>query len=165
VDTRQTDDTVQLAMAATGARGLAVSVVDDGQAVFTKAYGVRNASGDPLQVDTVMYGASLTKAAFGYRVMQLVEEGKLGLDVPIASCWKQPLPSCASPDMVRRYSAFAGLANDERWRWRTARRRIHSRWTAGALTTRAAGCAHRAPWTPASPTWAGSPRALCVETE
>lgn len=132
VDTRQTDDTVQLAMAATGARGLAVSVVDDGQAVFTKAYGVRNVSGDPLQVDTVMYGASLTKAAFGYLVMQLVEEGKLGLDVPIASCWKQPLPSCASPDMVRRYSAFAGLANDERWRWRTARRRIHSRWTAGA---------------------------------
>lgn len=86
MDTRQTDDTVQLAMAATGARGLAVSVVDDGQAVFTKAYGVRNVSGDPLQVDTVMYGASLTKAAFGYLVMQLVKEGKLGLDVPIASC-------------------------------------------------------------------------------
>jgi CubicO group peptidase (beta-lactamase class C family) len=30
-----------------------------------------------------MYGASLTKAAFGYLVMQLVEEGRLGLDVPL----------------------------------------------------------------------------------
>lgn len=121
VDTRHIDDTVRLAMAATSARGLAVSVVDDGQVVFTQAYGVRNASGEPLQVDTVMYGASLTKAAFGYLVMQLVEEGRLGLDVPIASYLKQPLPSYASPDIVRRYSAFAGLANDERWRRLTAR--------------------------------------------
>ena len=53
--------------------------------------------------------------------MQLVEEGKLGLDVPIASYLKQPLPSYASPDIVRRYSAFAGLARDERWRRLTAR--------------------------------------------
>ncbi|MGL4575764.1 MAG: serine hydrolase domain-containing protein [Burkholderiaceae bacterium] len=121
VNTRSIDDTVRLAMAATGARGLAVAVVDEGQVAFTKAYGVRNVSGEPLQEDTVMYGASLTKAAFGYLVMQLVEEGKLGLDVPIASYLQQPLPSYSSPDIVRRYSAFAGLANDERWRRLTAR--------------------------------------------
>ena len=121
VNTSMVDETVRGAMAATGARGLAVSVVDDGQVVFTKAYGVRNASGDPLQEDTVMYGASLTKAAFGYLVMQLVEEGKLGLDVPLASYLPQPLPSYTSPDIVRRYSAFAGLASDERWRRLTAR--------------------------------------------
>lgn len=121
VNTRHIDDTVRLAMAATGAQGLAVSVVENGQVVFTRAYGIRNASGEPLQEDTVMYGASLTKAAFGYLVMQLVEEGKLGLDVPIASYLPHPLPSYASPDIVRRYSAFAGLANDERWRRLTAR--------------------------------------------
>ncbi len=121
VNTRFIDETVRLAMAATGARGLAVSVVDNGQVVFTQAYGVRNASGEPLLKDTVMYGASLTKAAFGYLVMQLVEEGKLGLDVPIASYLPQPLPSYTSPDIVRRYSAFAGLASDERWRRLTAR--------------------------------------------
>ena len=121
VDTRQIDRTVRLAMAATGARGLAVAVVDDGMPVFTRAYGVRNAEGEPLQEDTVMYGASLTKAAFGYLVMQLVEEGRLGLDVPLASYLPQPLPSYTSPDIVRRYSAFAGLARDERWRRLTAR--------------------------------------------
>jgi CubicO group peptidase (beta-lactamase class C family) len=121
VDTRHISHTVQRAMAATGTRGLAVAVVDDGQVVFTQAYGVRNASGEPLRADTVMYGASLTKAAFGYLVMQLVEEGRLGLDVPIARYLPQPLPSYASPDTVRRYSAFAGLAQDERWRQLTAR--------------------------------------------
>jgi CubicO group peptidase (beta-lactamase class C family) len=70
--------------------------------VFNEACGVRNATSEPLQVDTVMYGASLTKAAFDYLVMQLVEEGRLGLDVPSANYLKQPLPICASPDIERR---------------------------------------------------------------
>jgi CubicO group peptidase (beta-lactamase class C family) len=120
-DLSRIDETVQRAMAATGAKGLAIAVVDGGQVVFTKAYGVRDASGVPLREDTVMYGASLTKAAFGYLVMQLVEEGRLGLDVPIANYLPQPLPSYSSDDIVRRYSAFAGLAGDERWRKLTAR--------------------------------------------
>ena len=68
-----------------------------------------------------MYGASLTKAAFGHIVMQWVGEGRLGLDVPMVSYLPQPLPSYTSPDIVRRYSAFAGLASDERWRRLTAR--------------------------------------------
>jgi len=121
VDLRRIDDTVRQAMAATGAKGLAVAVVNGGQVVFTKAYGVRNAKGEPLREDTVMYGASLTKAAFGYLVMQLVEEGRLGLDVPIAQYLPRPLPTYASSDIVRRYSAFAGLEKDERWRKLTAR--------------------------------------------
>jgi CubicO group peptidase (beta-lactamase class C family) len=120
-DHSRIDMTVQRAMAATGARGLAISVVDGGRVVFTKAYGVRDAEGAPLREDTVMYGASLTKAAFGYLVMQLVEQGKLGLDVPIGNYLPQPLPSYASADIVRRYSAFAGLAADDRWRKLTAR--------------------------------------------
>jgi CubicO group peptidase (beta-lactamase class C family) len=119
--TPQIDELARRAMEATGARGLAVAVVDQGRVVFTRAYGVRNAAGDPLQEDTVMYGASLTKAAFGHLVMQLVEERRLGLDVPLAEYLPQPLPSYASPEIVRRYSAFAGLARDERWRRLTAR--------------------------------------------
>ena len=120
-DLNHIDENVRLAMAATGARGLAIAVVDGGQVVFTRAYGVRDEGGAPLREDTVMYGASLTKAAFGYLVMQLVDEGKLGLDVPLPSYLPQPLPSYASSEIVRRYSAFAGLASDERWRKLTAR--------------------------------------------
>lgn len=120
-DLTRIDDTVRQALAATGAQGLALAVVDAGQVVFTRAWGVRDAGGAPLREDTVMYGASLTKAAFGYLVMQLVEEGKLGLDVPIARYLPQPLPSYTSADTVRRYSAYAGLADDERWRRLTAR--------------------------------------------
>ena len=121
VEIRHIDETVRQAMGATGARGLALSVIDGGRVVFTRAYGVRDAQGSPLREDTVMYGASLTKAAFGYLVMQLVEENRLGLDVPIARYLSRPLPDFTGTDITRRYSAFGGLAKDERWRQLTAR--------------------------------------------
>jgi CubicO group peptidase (beta-lactamase class C family) len=72
------------AMAATGSRGLAIAVIDKGRVVRTRSYGARNAAGAPLQTDTIMYGASLTKSAFAYVVMQLVDEGRLDLDTPLA---------------------------------------------------------------------------------
>ncbi len=120
-DLSRIDETVRQAMAATGAKGLAIAVVEAGQVTFAKAYGVRDAAGAPLLEDTVMYGASLTKAAFGYLVMQLVQEGRIALDVPISQVLPQPLPSYGSPEIVRRYSAYASLATDERWRQITPR--------------------------------------------
>ena len=49
----------------------------DGRPVLVRSWGARNAKGEPLTPDTIMYGASLTKTVFAYAVMQLVEEGKL----------------------------------------------------------------------------------------
>lgn len=120
-DTASIDRTVAAAMAATGSKGMAIAVVDNGSVTFSRAYGVRDAAGAPLQTSTVMYGASLTKALFAYFVMQLVDEGKLDLDTPIAAYLPRPLPTYATPDIIERYSAFAGLASDERWRTLTPR--------------------------------------------
>jgi CubicO group peptidase (beta-lactamase class C family) len=69
------DAAVAEAMKRTGARGLAIAVIDGGQPVLVKAWGERNAAGDPLGTDTILYGASLTKTAFAYMVMQLVDQG------------------------------------------------------------------------------------------
>ncbi len=115
------DSTVRAAMVATGARGLAVAVVDNGQVTFCRAYGVRNAANEPLLDDTVMYGASLTKSAFAYLVMQLVDEGRLDLDRPIADYLPQSLPSYSSEADERAYAPWVGLEGDERWRKITAR--------------------------------------------
>ncbi|KQV48490.1 serine hydrolase [Pelomonas sp. Root1217] len=105
-------------MAAAQAQGLAVAVIDDGQVVHAGAYGKRNAAGEPLLPDTVMYGASLTKAVFGYWVMQLVEEGKLDLDRPLAAYLDRPLPEYSG--FLTSYS-WQHLAGDERWRRLTTR--------------------------------------------
>lgn len=112
------DAEVARAMAATQSRGLAIAIIDKGRVVRVRSYGARNAAGAPLQTDTIMYGASLTKSAFAYLVMQLVEEGRLDLDRPLAEYLDRPLPDYPSEE---KYAPWADLAGDERWRSITAR--------------------------------------------
>jgi len=103
-------------MSHTHARGIAVAIVDHGKVGYVQAYGVRNAQGDPLATDTVMYGASLTKTVFAYTVMQLVDQGKLKLDTPVKDDLDKPLPTYG-PDPVfpDKYGPYKDLADDPRW--------------------------------------------------
>ena len=100
------------AMASSGAKGLAIAMVDRGKIVSVQAFGDRNAKGDPLTTDTIMYGASLTKAVFGYYAMLLVDDGKLKLDWPIAAMLPKPLPEYGNLDA---YGNWGDLAGDARW--------------------------------------------------
>src|SRR5690349_15303433 len=87
--------------------GLGVAIIHDGRVVFARTYGKRSLElGLPLQKDTVMYGASLTKATFAYFVMQLVDEKKIALDAPIGTYLPKPLPE---------YGAWSDLSADARW--------------------------------------------------
>lgn len=106
------------AMAETQANGLAIAVIDHGRVVSVEAFGKRNAKGDPLTVDTVMYGASITKAVFGYLVMQLADEGKVDLDRPIAAMLPRPIPDYGNLDA---YGNWGDLAGDDRWKAITPR--------------------------------------------
>lgn len=118
----QIDVFAREAMAGTGAKGLAIAVVENGRVVHVGAYGARNEKGEPLTPDTVMYGASLTKAVFGYAVMQLVDAGKVDLDKPIADYLPQPLPNYGADAVIQRnYADYSGLAADPRWRAITPR--------------------------------------------
>lgn len=105
-------------MAATGAKGIAIAVIEGGKVAHAKAWGVRNAAGHPLQPDTIMYGASLTKTVFAYTVMQLAQEGVIDLDTSIASYLAKPLPEYPDED---RYAPWSHLKGDERWRKLTPR--------------------------------------------
>jgi CubicO group peptidase (beta-lactamase class C family) len=97
-------------------QGLALAVIDDGQVRSVRSWGWRNAEKRlPLQTDTIMYGASLTKAAFAYMLLQLVDEGKLDLDAPLERLLPRPLPEYRKP------FDYADLAGDQRWRRITPR--------------------------------------------
>ncbi len=117
-DAAALDGEMQRALSATGAKGLALAVIEDGRVVTTRAHGLRNARGEPLRTDTVMYGASLTKTVFAYLVAQLVDEARLDLDTSIASYLERPLPDY--PDDAR-YSTWSHLAGDARWKAITPR--------------------------------------------
>jgi CubicO group peptidase (beta-lactamase class C family) len=103
-------------MTNTHAKGLAVAVIDHGNVAYVHTYGVRNAKGDPLSNDTVMYGASLTKTVFAYTVMQLVDQKRLKLDTPIKDDLDNPLPT-HGPDPVfpDKYGPYKDLQDDPRW--------------------------------------------------
>ena len=112
------DAEVARAMTATQSRGLAIAIIDKGRVVRVRSYGARNVAGAPLRTDTIMYGASLTKSAFAYMVMQLVEEGRLDLDRPLAEYLDRPLPEYPTEE---KYAPWSDLAGDERWGSITAR--------------------------------------------
>lgn len=107
------DATARRLMQREGVEGLALAVIEKGKVVHVAAYGHRNVQRDlPLTRNTVMYGASLTKAAFAWMLMQLVDEGRLDLDASVADLLPRPLPE---------YEEFTDLAGDERWRRLTPR--------------------------------------------
>lgn len=111
-------------MARTHANGLAIAVIDHGRVSYVQAYGIRNAKGEPLTTDTVMYGASLTKMVFAYHVLQLVDQGKLKLDTPIKDDLEKPLieyGSHSDQKFLDKYGPYTDLANDPRWQKITPR--------------------------------------------
>jgi CubicO group peptidase (beta-lactamase class C family) len=114
----QLDVRVPQLMEETGAKGLAVAVIENGRVRHVKAWGYRNANDDPLTTSTIMYGASLTKAVFAYTVMQLAEERRIDLDRSIADYLPRPLPEYGNLDA---YGNWGDLAGDERWRKITPR--------------------------------------------
>jgi len=111
------DEEVRRLMARERVEGLALAVIDGGNVKSVRTWGRRNVEKDlPLTPQTVMYGASLTKTAFAYMLLQLVDEGRLDLDASVATLLPQPLPAYDT----KPYD-FSDLAGDERWRKLTPR--------------------------------------------
>ena len=53
--------------------GLAISVIKDGQIIYTQVYGVKNAeTKEKMAINTVFEAASLSKPVFAYVCLQLV---------------------------------------------------------------------------------------------
>ena len=91
-------------MASSCVTGLGIAILNDNKIVYTKSFGLRDKDRKlPLTGDTVMYGASFTKAVFSTLVAQLVVEGVLDLDVPIQRYLPKPLPD---------YDNYRDLADD-----------------------------------------------------
>ena len=107
------DADVQRLMQRENVQGMALAVIDRGKVARVAAYGRRNVQRNlPLTATTIMYGASLTKTAFAYMVLQLIDEGRLTLDQSIAELLPRPLPE---------YEDYGDLVGDERWRLLTPR--------------------------------------------
>lgn len=75
------DAFIELAMKEYGVPGASVAVVKDGEVVYLKGFGVRNAAGkDKVDGDTVFQLASVTKTFTAASVASMVDRGKIGFD-------------------------------------------------------------------------------------
>jgi len=64
--------------------GLVATVATDKEVLYSNAFGARQLSGDaPMQTDSVMWIASMTKAITTAAAMQCVERGDVALDTPV----------------------------------------------------------------------------------
>jgi CubicO group peptidase (beta-lactamase class C family) len=109
----EVDATVTRLMNAAEVTGVGLAIFDKGRIVYLKTYGVRDKEKNlPLTEDSVMTAASLSKVAFAYMVMQLVDEKLLDLNKHIYRYLPKPLPE---------YPAYKDLANDARYKKITAR--------------------------------------------
>ena len=71
--------------------GVAIAVIRGGKTKWVHGFGVKNEkSGQPVTAETVFEAASLSKTVFTYGVLKLVDQGKLGLDVPLTTYLPKP---------------------------------------------------------------------------
>lgn len=89
-------------MALTGTPGLSLGILKEGKIIYAKGYGLADVeNGVPSTPDTVYQIASVTKVFTAALVLKLVEQGKIGLDVP-TQVYLPELPSIWSGVTVRR---------------------------------------------------------------
>jgi CubicO group peptidase (beta-lactamase class C family) len=113
ITSAEIDATVARLMRAAEVTGASIAILNDGKLSFLKTYGVRDQEKNlPLTPDSVMTGASFTKVAFAYMVMQLVQEKTVDLDKPVYQYLPKPLPD---------YPEYQDLANDARYKKITSR--------------------------------------------
>lgn len=107
------DTTINRVMQAAGVPGLALGLINHGRVVYLKAYGVKNMSpSEPLTANSIMAAASLTKVAFAYLVMKLVDDHVIDLDKPVYQYLSRPLSD---------YPDWRDIADDPRSKLITAR--------------------------------------------
>lgn len=81
--------------------GAVVIVVKDNQVAYNKGFGYSNlASKKPMQNDAIFRIASQTKAITAFAIMQLFEQGKLGLDQNISDF----IPEFKNPKVIKTFN-------------------------------------------------------------
>jgi CubicO group peptidase (beta-lactamase class C family) len=93
-----------------GVPGLSIALIRGGKTTWVHGFGIKEArTGQPVTDETVFEAASLSKPVFTYGVLKLVDQGKLGLDVPLTTYL--PKPFVAGDERLARITARIVLSH------------------------------------------------------
>jgi len=119
IEVSDLDSKIKSLMDSAEVTGMAISIFNDDKIIYRKAFGYANAEKKTLlQINSTFYGASLSKAVFGYLVALLVDDGIIDLDRPLQQYLNVPIPELMPED---KWRGFQDLKNDSRYESITAR--------------------------------------------
>ncbi len=99
LDTAAIDAYIENHMAEHQIQGLALSIVHDGEIVYTQGYGVAGPDGTPVTPQTPFIIGSTSKSITALAIMQLVEAGEIELDAPVQTYL--PWFTMADPELAK----------------------------------------------------------------
>lgn len=119
IEVQELDARIKSLMDSANVTGMAISILNNNQIVYKKAYGYANLDKKmSLQVNSSFYGASLSKAVFGYLVAKLANKGIIDLDRPLQQYLEVPIPELPTD---KEWRGFHDLQQDRRYEFITAR--------------------------------------------
>ncbi len=95
------DTLLQSAVSRGDVPGVAAMATDGTSTLYAGAFGARVLGGAAMTLDSIGWLASLTKAVTSVAAMQLVEQGRIGLDQPLGDV----LPKLANPQVLQGFDA------------------------------------------------------------
>ena len=96
------DDVLQRAVDRGDVPGIAAMTTDGTDTLYQGAFGLRQLGGSvPMALDSICWIASLTKAVTSVAAMQMVEQGRVGLDQPLGSI----VPKLANLQVLEGFDA------------------------------------------------------------
>ena len=109
----EVDKIVKHLMDTANVQGLDLAILNNKKTVYLKSYGYKNkTNAELLDTNSVMYGASFSKAVFAFLTLKLVQEKTIELDKPLYKYLSKP---------ISEYEYFSDLKSDDRWKLITAR--------------------------------------------
>ena len=113
VKTFEIEKTINDLMDSAKVTGLGLAILNKNKTIYVKTFGFGDKEkGVLLNENTIMLGASFSKAVFSYLVMQLVQEGVLDLDKPLYKYLDKSLIE---------YDDYKDLSINDQWKLITAR--------------------------------------------
>ena len=119
IKSSELDTRIQSLVDSAHVTGLTVTIFNQDTVAYQKAFGYSNYSEqDSLNINHVFYGASLSKAVFGYIMAELANEGVIDLDKALQEYLETPIPDM---NFGQEWRGFKDIADNDRYKKITAR--------------------------------------------
>ncbi len=101
---------IPLLMAEANVPGLSIAVVEKGEIVWSRAFGIASAKHNrATSTDTIFEAASLGKVVFALITLKLADKGIIDLDESIAANFQYPIPNTGPRQTFLDIDASANL--------------------------------------------------------